>query len=670
MTGAVKAPSQANYRPDIDGLRAISIILVLLYHFLPGRVPGGFIGVDIFFVISGYLITHQIVANIERKKFSIAVFYAHRARRILPALLIVLASSSVLAYFTLYADQLKDIGHQILAGTLFYANILFWTRSGYFEGANREQAFFHLWSLGAEEQFYIVFPVALFLLFKFRRRFDVILAILLLSFTANIILVRQHTSGVFYLLPTRAWELMAGAILSMMERGYGLRSLKDWLATGRERGMPAILAELLFAASIGIVIYLSVTLSDNSLFPGWYALGPTLAGFLVIGIRSGELKRVLLENRPMTWLGKISYPLYLWHVPVAYFFWTIYRDTHPSPGLGMTRFANGAMIPAISVVLAGITYEAVERPLRRRITNQFIDANLTRVLATSVASLALLVAIGTLLMKSPWINAAEKRLGERYGDAYITTFAGLGRTGKCLIPAGSPKMAFDSSCYRPGPAAKGRSVLIWGDSHAAALYPGLADYARQFDVFQLTSGCPPVLDIDVDEKRNCIERNKRVMEIIAETKPEIVILHARWALYPYRTPIVLSLQHVASLLKKVGVSQVIVVGPVPSWQPSLYKVIQRNYLHQGLPVTNYVAYGLEKSVLEMDRSLSQLRGVPDIVYVSVIEKMCRPTGCLAVLGDSVESGLVTWDYGHFTKAGSDYFAKNVLIAVLEQRPAP
>jgi peptidoglycan/LPS O-acetylase OafA/YrhL len=333
--------SHPQYRPDIDGLRAVAVVAVVAFHAFPEWIRGGFIGVDVFFVISGYLISTILLANLDRDTFSVAEFYARRIRRIFPALILVLASCCLFGWFTLLGDEYRQLGKHMAGGAGFVANLVSWRESGYFDNAADTKPLLHLWSLGVEEQFYIAWPLILW--FGHRKRLAIPaigIAIALVSFLMNVHMVKTHPVADFYSPLTRFWELMLGSILASVSGSVGRPSASA----------VSVLAALLLVYGFWRI--------DKALgFPGTWALVPVLGAVMLIVAGPGAwVNRVILSHRVAVWFGLISFPLYLWHWPLLAFVRIIGSGT-PGPGLR-------AMLVLLAVLLAWLTYRFVERPVR------------------------------------------------------------------------------------------------------------------------------------------------------------------------------------------------------------------------------------------------------------------------------------------------------------------
>ncbi len=357
------------YRPDIDGLRAIAVLSVVGFHAFPNGVKSGFIGVDIFFVISGFLISSIIFGSLERNSFSFFEFYSRRIRRIFPALILVLTACFALGWVALLTDEYKQIGKHIAGGAGFVSNFILWGESSYFDNAADTKPLLHLWSLGVEEQFYIVWPLLLWMAWKKRSNVLAIMAaIALASFALSALVYRGDGSANFYSPQTRFWELMVGSLLAYfslhgrshrllitiharLESLFAARSggKNTWLSRLDLQDMQSLLGGLLIAIGLAYV--------SKRHFPGVGALWPVLGAVLLISAgREAILNRIVLSNPVLVWFGLISYPLYLWHWPLLSFTRIVGSGT-PEPAIRVAAVL-------LAIALAWLTYRLVEKPLR------------------------------------------------------------------------------------------------------------------------------------------------------------------------------------------------------------------------------------------------------------------------------------------------------------------
>ena len=346
-----------SYRPDIDGLRAIAVLSVVGFHAF--GIQAGFIGVDIFFVISGYLISFIVLSDLQKNQLSVLDFYRRRIRRIFPALLTVLLFCFVLAWFTLLADEFTALNKHIAAGLAFISNLVLLGESGYFDSASHNKILLHLWSLGIEEQFYIFWPLLLLIFWRLRLKLGMLLwTLLLCSFLLNVALIYSYPSATFYLPFTRFWELLIGAALAyritIQNKPvllWGSSNLNSWLG-------------------LALLIIANIFINDRSAFPGWWALLPTLGAALFISAGSSAwFNQYVLSNRVLVWFGLMSYPLYLWHWPLLTFARILDGGRQPS---SLVRIC----MVLLAILLAWSTYRLIERPIRFNQKTFFTPARL------------------------------------------------------------------------------------------------------------------------------------------------------------------------------------------------------------------------------------------------------------------------------------------------------
>ena len=487
------------YRPDIDGLRALAILPVVWFHSdLPG-LSGGFTGVDTFFVISGYLITLIIHREVGAGKFSFARFYERRVRRIAPALLLVTAAATVAGYVLLLPYELENFGASALAALGMVSNVYFWRTGGYFALADGVTPLLHSWSLGVEEQFYLLFPAALLVSERFNQTKRAIAVLAFASFALCLVGTVRSPAAAFYLLPPRGWELMIGAALAV-----GLIAVPD-----RLKGPAG-------ALGVAMLIAAAFLLSETEPYPGWRALIPTIGAALVIGAGPATAANRLLSIAPLIYIGRISYSLYLWHWPVFVFMrhWRAHPHLPPLWALAGIALALG---------LAALSYHWIERPARdrsRTYRSVVIPSSIAAALIASACAAAWLR--GGFPQRLP-VNVAK--LAARH-DAFAPLAHACTDIG---FEAALPRC-------RLGPAGQPRFVL-WGDSHAAALSEGVAAGLRQPGVVLSMGACPPVIGWTSPQLRGrdpeiCRTQNERVLQWM-EHEPRIrtIVLSAYWNLH-------------------------------------------------------------------------------------------------------------------------------------------
>jgi peptidoglycan/LPS O-acetylase OafA/YrhL len=507
-----KAPATdaAGYRPSIDGLRAVAVLCVVAFHAFPSLLPGGYVGVDVFFVISGFLISGIILKGLDEGRFRFADFYARRIRRIFPALVLVLALCLAFGWIALLPAEYAQLGRHVAGGAGFVSNLLLWQESGYFDTSAEYKPLLHLWSLGIEEQFYIAWPLVLVAAWRLRLGAAAVIAALALgSFVLNAAMIRDHAVGTFYLPLTRAWELLAGALLAQA-------------ALGRSRSPRALArftpppADAMAAAGLALIGLAAATLDIRSRFPGWWALLPVAGALLVIaaGERSA-VNRALLGNRAMVAVGLVSYPLYLWHWPLLSFA-RIMESGTPSVAI-----RAGAVVLALG--LAALTFAWIERPLRHRRGAVVTGALVAAMLATGLAGYAI-----------HRLNGLPERMPQRL--AMLETFdwtPSRQRQKSCVERMAVPGMGY---CLEPDPPQA--TVVLLGDSHANQYYFALADRyaARGERLLNLGGGgCLPFLDLESSEKgttTRCADVMNRVLaDTAANAAIRTVILASRGPLY-------------------------------------------------------------------------------------------------------------------------------------------
>jgi peptidoglycan/LPS O-acetylase OafA/YrhL len=337
------------YRSEVDGLRAVAVLSVVAFHAFPDYIPGGFVGVDVFFVISGYLITSILVKQHREAQFSFGDFYSRRARRILPALCVVLLACLLFGYLALLPDEFASLGRHMAAAAAFAANLSFWREAGYFAPASEFQPLLHLWSLGIEEQFYLLWPLVLAV--AWRRKFNVLQVVLFLttaSFAANLVLTHIDSTAAFYFPLSRFWELGLGCALAVVTSD-----------PNTARVLPPLLSR--YSPAVGMaLIGLSAFLYDHRTpFPGIAAVVPTLGALAVLASDEDSwFRRRVLASRTLVFIGLISYPLYLWHWPILSFEAILHSGT-PQP-----TYRVAAVL--LSLLFAVLTYRFLELPIRQR----------------------------------------------------------------------------------------------------------------------------------------------------------------------------------------------------------------------------------------------------------------------------------------------------------------
>lgn len=626
-------------RPDIDGLRAIAIVPVLLFHAGIRQFQGGFVGVDVFFVISGYLISKLVLDDIASSRFSILRFYERRVRRILPALFVLILGTSVVACRLLTPDDALSYGKSVLATMFFSSNILFARQTGYFDAPAESNALLHTWSLAVEEQFYIFYPLFLFLISRFLRKRYVwaLLLVLGTSFGYSVWAVSYHRSTAFYSAGARAWELLLGGVLAL-----GVIPLP------RNRFLENLLAVL----GIGFLAYSIVEFSSSTAFPGPAALLPTIGAALLIytGEAGSTFAARVLSTKPVVFIGLISYSLYLWHWVLLFFarYW-LARSL---------RIWEAAAVIGASIVIASLSWKFVENPFRGR--TRLIASRRLLFSVAAFASLAFASFGGLLYLR----HGLPSRFDHQVLDLLTRNYWAQNETCQDrLCPVGDNRAT--------------PSFVIWGDSHAGALVPGLDPIAKANQLsgwIATSSGCAPLLGFkryDVDDPAKCARFNDYVLGQVAVQHIGTVFLHGRWAAYsegnrgpgkyiyltsdrvPEKDYAVFERECRATVeqLQRLHV-KVILVASVPEVWMDVPTVLARTAISgtRSRPEFPYAEYlAREGRVLALFAKLSEQYSIP-IIYPHQI--LCRGSGC--AVGDGHHAFYI--DDSHLSVQGAMYVA--------------
>ena len=484
MHPPVAAHIPSGYRPDIDGLRAVAVLAVVVFHAFPAALRGGFVGVDVFFVISGYLISGIIFQQLRAGRFSLATFYANRVRRIFPALLAMLLACAGAGWFLLLPQEYSLVGKHIAAGAGFVQNIVLQREAGYFDIQSDLKPLLHLWSLAIEEQFYMAYPLLMLLAWRAGRRvLGMLLVLGLLSFALNLYGVRKDLVTTFFWPHTRVWELLAGALLAYVQAfekdrfQAALRRLAFHPALWRAAApaaerQQALLANTLAWLGLGLILLAAVGLSKARYFPGAWALLPVLGAFsLILAGPAAWVNRHLLASRPMVAIGLISYPLYLWHWPLLSFA-AIVHDGAASPAV-----RSAAVVLAFG--LAWLTYRYLERPLRYGVHKTAAVVGLAAAMVATAAAGYAIRASGGMEERFPLLASQATYDKWTWGSnpACTARYPELAGIPYCLLGPDEPPQ-----------------VALIGDSHANQYYPGLVEQGLK--VINLGKGsCLAFLDV-------------------------------------------------------------------------------------------------------------------------------------------------------------------------------
>lgn len=498
------------YRSDIDGLRAVAVLSVILFHAGFRWFSGGYVGVDIFFVISGFLITRMILDDRADGTFAFVTFYERRARRILPALLVVLFTTLVCAWWWMYPPDLRQFAQSVIAVNVFASNIFFWHQTAYFAPAAKELPLLHTWSLGVEEQFYLAFPVCIALCWRLgRRRLFTLMALgAIASFVLSDWASRYHQSTNFYWVPTRAWELLLGTLVAFGNVRTFLRELfGQWLK------------QVAAASGLILVLYSIVAYDSYTPVPGIYALAPAGGTALILAF-GGEatITGKILSLSPLVGVGLISYSAYLWHQPL--FTFARYLSLGP-----ISSVAAGVLSLA-TLLCAYATWRFVETPCRDR--NRVSRARLFG--AVGIATSVLLVSGVIVSWKSDVIGM------QRVPQTLERSFSISRRESECFDIPSAPEKQDDWNCRVDRASSARPTFVAFGDSHAFSMLPALERVAqgrRLQGIFVGRGACVPLIGVVMLGRadHDCTVLNRRVLEYVTQAKIKDVVLIARWTVY-------------------------------------------------------------------------------------------------------------------------------------------
>ncbi|MFS8110609.1 acyltransferase family protein [Rhizobium jaguaris] len=667
-------PGHFKYRADIDGLRALAILPVVFYHAgIPG-FGGGFVGVDVFFVISGFLMATLISGEIAGDDFSILRFYERRIRRIFPALFAVLVASSVAAWLLLMPVELEYFARSLKAAALFTSNIQFEKESGYFDIGAQMKPLLHTWSLAVEEQFYILFPLLLIAISRFARRYTVpiLFGLLVASFAASAWTIFRNQTATFYLLQFRAWELLLGGLLAF---------------NVIPRPARPVMREALAAVGIGLIAIAVFGFTDHTRFPGPAALLPCLGAALVIlgGAEYGLAGRAL-RAKPLVFVGLISYSLYLWHWPIIVFSREISgRELSP---------VQGGVIVFASLALAVFSWRFIERPFRGR------SSNLGRgsLFAAATAVMVAMVVFGNYVIRDAGVPG---RLPTDVQKVYAATYD-ISRFGQPPCFADSDTTGPSLSDIRAGrlcsvgvDGSNPPAFLVWGDSHSGAMSPAIDGAAKQAGVSGLFAGhasCAPLPDAHLPAHggvKRCDDFNGAVRDLVRSKHIPLVFLIAYWPKYvhdaelpkegvyfdPSVPPplqdksagVTASLDRLMAELTQQG-TKVVLVMDVPEmghYMPeAIAKALMTNTSTDIAPPWNYVA---ERQALSRT-ILSRLAAKYDAGIIDPLSAICHDGHC-----DATYDGMPLYkDADHITATTSRRLSYlfSPVFTVPQRNPSP
>jgi peptidoglycan/LPS O-acetylase OafA/YrhL len=633
-----RSRQDGGYREDIDGLRALAVLSVIGFHFEAPRVFGGFVGVDLFFVISGFLITGVIQREMREGDFSLARFYERRLRRLLPPLYAMIALMAIPSFHFLLTSERLDYLRSAVAAVTFTSNVFFWSQSGYFDHAALEKPLLHIWSLAVEEQFYLVLPPLLWLVLRFARgaRLALPLALAALGAVSLSLCIWLTLTGrsesAFFMSPPRAWEFLIGAALTL----DGVPVLRNRILQHGLRGVAVVL--------ILIPVF---TYQQGPDFPGYRALLPCAGAALFIWCGTGIPNRV---RHPLSFLGilrfvgQMSYSLYLWHWPLFAF------ARFAKPGLVLAP-GDKTMLLALTVALSYLSWRFVEQPFRAR---TWIASRPDAFRWAGAGSALLLVGLGLGIWSSRSFSDADRAAAQL--DAYNAyDFRSLYRFGSCFAPASG---TFDQSCV--GLAAGTTNVLLWGDSLAAHYFHGLSRNAdpEVLHILQATQpACMPTFDAAAQGHLPCRSFDAQLQAYFGDHKPAVVIMSADWLEYarpPRFDGMIANLKATIARLTASGI-RVVLLGPSVQFKSRLPAMLLRAQVAgTEIRADDFVL----PDIFALDGMMQAALPAHDgFSYLSVIDAVCPERQCPVTLDGGIP---LSWDHAHLTAEGSVYVMAKLL----------
>ena len=626
------------YREDIDWLRAIAVLAVVAFHFEAPAIFGGFVGVDIFFVISGYLITGILQSELTAGTFSFTRFYERRVRRLLPALYAMVALTALPTFHYLLASERLEFFRSVAAVATFTSNFFFWWQSGYFDHAAVEKPLLHTWSLAVEEQFYLALPLILWGWVKWRRGQTsglavVLFTIALASFGLCVWLMRsQHSSAAFFMSPPRAWEFLLGGLIALPNCPI---PRFPWV-----RRMARGLGVLLIAIP-------AFSLRQGPGFPGVNALAPCLGAMIFIWSGIGVPARPRRQYSPLdvlSFFGRISYSLYLWHWPL----FTFARFSK----VNLTLEAGEKILLFMATVgISYLSWRFIEQPFRER-SLVATPQGAFRLAGIATAILLVASAGGVGVSSGPSSMDQIARQLESYDDYPAGS---LYRSGKCFSTSNG---VLSEACLTLSPGKI--NLLLWGDSFAAHYFHGLQSVTdpKTVNILQATEPtCMPTLNAASQGLALCRNLATQMEALLRDHKPDVIVLSADWledARPPRFAGMIADLRQTLAILNGRGIS-VVLLGPPVQYRSRLPAMLLRSALRHADPVPS--EFVLEDVFALDEKMKAALPAQGKFSYVSVLDTVCPRRRCPLTIDDGIP---LAWDHAHLTAEGSVYVMSKVV----------
>lgn len=625
-----------SYRSDLDGLRGLSVLFVLIFHFFPNYLKNGFLGVDIFFVLSGYLIAQITFQSLENGALNYWKFLERRILRLFPALIILFITCLMFGWLLLLPNEFAELGKYVGHGSLFISNWIYSAELGYFDQIQHGSILLHLWSLGVEMQFYLLWPLILIILQRSKHLLLIINILLLCcSIVLYFIISADELNFRFYSTPHRIWEIIIGTLLAQISTKVRFEH------TSAKYKWHANIQHLLglFLILVGI-FNIDSNLMGNNINTIVVVVGACLVihSTNLLNIQLTYIQK-LLSIKVLRYVGLISYPLYLWH-------WSILTIYQQYKGKNISLQEKFLLI-IFAFILSAIVYHFVEKPLKKL---QFT----TKFKAWSLLLLLIFCGLtGYLILKNNGFPSRFPPLVQQLSNHKFEEPKEY-RKFTCFLEYNQDYSNFKKCIPNTSPTHK--TLFLWGDSHAAHLYPGLiANLGSKYKIIQRTSAkCPPLIGEHYERYRYCHEINEKILEEISINQPDLVILSAHWSYFNFS-----SLEKTIYELKKITKSKIDLVGPVPFWSETLPKqLMQFARLNPKEPLTQRTWTGIDKHFMLVDQKLSEFAKLHGINYQSPKEVFCNEEGCLTLIDHTLE-GITAWDYGHLTPKASQYLIQKL-----------
>ena len=617
-----------NYKPEIDCLRAIAVLLIILFHFEILMIGGGFIGVDIFFVISGYLITNLVIKDIINNKFSFIEFYTRRIRRIIPALYSTIFVTIILCYFILSPDHFNRLGKSGISAVTAYSNFFFWYESGYFDFDKYFKPLLHTWSLSVELQFYLVWPILTFLIFKlFKNKTKIFILLIVLSSLFLSTIYSGRTTGYFYFTLFRLFEFGIGSIIYLIKNDIKIKYNDPFFFTG-----------------FVIIILSAFGFSEKSIFPGISALAPCVGTSLILitGEKLIFFKKIFINNF-LIFFGKISYSLYLIHWPLI----VLYKYIKLEPLQNIDKI----LLFFVTIIISIFTYKFIESPFRKKINN-------THVISTKKMILILILGLSSIILISNYLVSTNKflKLSEKK-QTVIKTFKEEIKFLENFEKEANTRINNKNYFKDHNKPIK---VLVWGDSHAGDFYNVLKlhnefskldleflsyDYFYCFRDKNFNEKIIQFIKDNYISINNCEEKIKSYhlgYEIL--TKSDIIILSSRWSKK-------IDFYKIAKFIKNYSSNEIIIVGRKPRFFhiPTLY--IKSN------SDLNYLAYlNRDKEIKNINNEIKKKSEKNNLIYYNIEDLICANKKCTVMN----QGHLLVTDEDHWSYQGLMFYGKKLI----------